>query len=1395
MEDTQLPEMQHLRLPEEIQAKIRSLYPGCKSGYDGILLLFIAHLAPGLKPLMLSGLMQKAHFKHTPAAFSVLVEHLIQRNALKKESNAYYPTAKVDTDLLQEWMATPLLAELREDLKKVARRLIQEARTAEKLPGNITPVCKMLRLMNEDELAWELLKIRQTYQKADRYSPSTYELAQRFLSFREQTHHELHKLPRRLQDAFLPGYYFDHALHKLPTLVPHEWWGEHLPADEYELRDYVALILFIALQTGRWELLSSLEDIEYDVFFNKSGLAIHDLLSELYKWQGGKWSALGTLLNKLAGDRRSLDYFLKGNTDFLPLHALLSPLILIAFLKVKNIHPDNLHDISTWMLKLWGLKSKPFFNNAADARIADFRTEQISWQHSLPIDFLPKALALTKRDSLPAMAEKEAADMYQACINLWENGLGLYAFYMANALLCLPLYTEAQYDKLNTILNSRPDLPRFCKIATLSGTYDKFLEDLENLAKSTAEGAPIQPKRILWKLYAEPGTLCIKRFSALAQKKKSNGKYSPGQRIFIPNLMRGNYEDYRSEADDRFLDILRSEDSYYVWHCTYDAPVSVPTLSKLCGNPNIVLCKDAKETPIELVAIPPRLKLKKTKDKITLSVEGCREEDVQLHHLGENKYGIITPRREHEQFCKLIEEQSGKSQISFPLSYRDKLLERLYAFASSFELTGDIGSNSIKEQKAQYRAVVQMRGQDGALSGSLRLELFPGGPLVASGSGEKQFFVRQKNQTLLVHRSRPEEQEILQQLLNLCPTLAAELDAENNWLTPLNDTALSIVDELQACPPELLEVRWPEGAGLSIRKMQDYEAVSMSVSKSAADWLSIGGEVQVDEGKVVLLAELLRSLRESPGRYIKLDDTHFLRLSRNLERQLRTISALAQQPTGRGKKKQETLIPPATLLLLGQADGQEQLPNALHAPVQQLMQNYDTTPRLPHNLQASLRDYQTEGYRWMQRLMNCGLGACLADDMGLGKTLQVLSVLLARAADGPSLVVAPVSVCNNWVHEAARFTPTLNLSQLGTGDRQDSIHKLDKRDVLVCSYGLLVTERELLAGVKWNVVVLDEAQYIKNDLSRRAQAAVALSARCRIAATGTPIENSLAELRSIFDFLNPGLLGSREEFSRRFTSTPEQHKLLRRIVSPFILRRLKGDVLDELPPKTETTHYITLSEEERALYEATRRTALAEAQQSEDRFSILAQLMKLRRLCCHPQLALPESSLNSAKLEALLELADELRTAGHRALIFSQFTDMLAHVRAAFDTAGLSYCYLDGSTPQRKRAEEIQRFREGETDFFLISLKAGGTGLNLTSADYVILLDPWWNPAVEDQAADRAHRIGQQNPVTICRLVCTGTIEERVLKLHKDKRQLVDDVLNGEKKASPLSIKELTELI
>jgi len=466
----------------------------------------------------------------------------------------------------------------------------------------------------------------------------------------------------------------------------------------------------------------------------------------------------------------------------------------------------------------------------------------------------------------------------------------------------------------------------------------------------------------------------------------------------------------------------------------------------------------------------------------------------------------------------------------------------------------------------------------------------------------------------------------------------------------------------------------------------------------------------------------------------------------------------------------------------------------------------------PHGFHADLRHYQGEGLSWLQFLREYRLAGILADDMGLGKTVQTLAHLLVEKQSGrmdlPCLVVAPTSLLFNWFREAEQFSPDLTVMILHGPDRKRLFDQIVDYDVVITTYPLLPRDEQVLIKQMFHLIILDEAQIIKNPRTKATQAAFRLRGRHRLCLTGTPMENHLGELWSLFNFLLPGLLGSEKFFRRTYRVPIENHDdderrqaLIRRI-NPFMLRRTKEAVVSELPPKTYILRTVELEDRQRDLYETIRlalhrkvREAVRSSGLKRNRVVVLDALLKLRQVCCDPRLLKVEAAKGvnqSAKLNLLMDMLPEMIEEGRRILLFSQFTSMLALIELELHKRKIKYVMLTGSTVDR--ADPVTRFQDGEVPLFLISLKAGGMGLNLTRADTVIHYDPWWNPSVEAQATDRAHRIGQEKPVFVYRLITAGTVEEKILALQASKAGLADGLFGGGKAVSEMTATDLDGL-
>ena len=448
--------------------------------------------------------------------------------------------------------------------------------------------------------------------------------------------------------------------------------------------------------------------------------------------------------------------------------------------------------------------------------------------------------------------------------------------------------------------------------------------------------------------------------------------------------------------------------------------------------------------------------------------------------------------------------------------------------------------------------------------------------------------------------------------------------------------------------------------------------------------------------------------------------------------------------------------------------------------------------QVPEGLNGTLREYQKVGYNWFKVLDYLGLGGILGDEMGLGKTIQAIAYILSNKGS-KTLIVAPTSLTYNWISELEKFAPDLRVAAFNgvKDERREKFQNIGDYDVVITTYNLLRRDLDSYREIKFDCCLLDEAQFIKNANSQSAWAVKEINAARRFALTGTPMENSLMELWSIFDFIMPGYLYDEKRFSTRFNNklkdTPEIIGELNRLINPFIMRRKKKDVIKELPEKIEKTLVVHLDDEQKKVYKtyADHAVQLLEKKVKNEEFKtskieILSYITKLRQLCLDPSILIEDYSGGSAKMEAIMELLAQSVEGGHRILVFSQFTSVLKRIGVRLKAEGMAYSYLDGSVPSEKRIERVNAFNGGENPIFLISLKAGGTGLNLTSADIVIHFDPWWNPAVENQATDRAHRIGQENVVEVIRIIAKGTIEEKILILQENKKKLISDVMGDE---------------
>ncbi|MDC8770048.1 DEAD/DEAH box helicase [Roseateles albus] len=890
--------------------------------------------------------------------------------------------------------------------------------------------------------------------------------------------------------------------------------------------------------------------------------------------------------------------------------------------------------------------------------------------------------------------------------------------------------------------------------------------------------------------------------------------------ITLTKLKKSGAADARDNAVLRHIErsVYGGANSYQI-----DGPQAAVAL---IGHPALMFA-DAPGQWVELVEAQPELEVLKRPRKDESGKETGEEQfEFRIHpalvgvepprlfgYFGSNHEAEAARRdslrilRDGPQRARLIRISSAQRRVAelvaqgwaVPVSATAELGAALQVLSGLFQLHSDAEAGQMVAGDSRLHARLFPLG-DG-LQLQLVAQPFGGfGPAVTPGQGRARLMCMHEGVSLATERDLAAEHAARLTVLDALPFLDPELGPESPWMLADAEEALRAVEVLPGLPG-IAALDWPKGRPLRVTPVAS-QSLTVQVS-SGRDWLGLNGEAQLDEGRVIGLQELLTLARASRSRFVRLGEGEYLALSEQLRQQLRDLDALGQV------KKDQLQLPHAVASWLDETlidmavDGDK----SWHSRMDALAGAAALQPALPPGLRAELRGYQMEGYAWMTRLAQAGLGACLADDMGLGKTVQTLALLIDRAELGPALVLAPTSVCGNWLEETATFAPGLRATVYGEdADRAGLIEAAGPGDVLVVSYALAQIDGDLFASKQWATLVMDEAQALKNAATKRAKSVAEFKADFRLALSGTPVENRLADLWSIMNLINPGLLGSAAQFSERFATPIEKHQdaparqRLRRLVSPFLLRRTKTQVLQDLPARTEIVHLVQPSSEEKSFLEALRRSAqdaVASAAKNGQAapMQVLAELMRLRRAACDPRLVAPELGLVGSKLGEFERIVRELVDGSHKALVFSQFTDFLKILAERLDSMGVKYQYLDGSTPAAERTKRVAAFQRGEGEVFLISLKAGGFGLNLTMADYVLIVDPWWNPAAEDQATGRAHRMGQKRPVTVYRLVTAGSVEERIIDLHRDKRGLADGILEGQEEATVLDAQALAALL
>ena len=991
-----------------------------------------------------------------------------------------------------------------------------------------------------------------------------------------------------------------------------------------------------------------------------------------------------------------------------------------------------------------------------------------------------------------------------------KNNFAMFSLYEQNHLFLqahfyaeLVLSENPDNEKCTEFLQIITPFPkfRFLNLLKPKEEWEYKLDSLISLVttNNTVSGKiEADEKRLIW--YFNPTSFSL---TPIEQKVLKNGKWSKGRNIALSRLYKRDEKlDYFTPKDWTVVGagIIENKEWYsYGPDYYFDYNKAIPAL---IGHPAVYLESD-HDIHIELVKGYAELKINEAKGYFSISLsQHDTKTGIIVKKETENRYQVIS----YDNECVKLAELLSKSGLRIPSEQKDKIVSILKNSSEKFHIHSNIADKRIPIIKGNPTPILHLIPMKDGLKVNLLVR-----PLGRSGfysrpaHGDSNTIVtsvdkKGKETRKNVKRNKKTEKELSEIIIKSISLLADANSGSDEWIFDEIKDCLELLCEIEQFSKEnKLTVEWPKGESLKFKQSITEKNLSLKI-KGSQDWFEYSGDIKFDDGLVVDLKYILDHLNSDSSRFIQLENKHYIALTDKLKKQLSELKSVSE-------KNRVHFLNTKFLRELSEESEEKELDDIWKQHINNLQKQKRHNPKIPSTLQAELRDYQQDGFKFMSKLANWGIGGCLADDMGLGKTVQSIALLLEKASKGPALVIAPTSVCFNWLDELNRFAPTLKPHYLASSNNRTKLIKsLSKMDVLVTSYGILQVNEEILCSKKWETVILDEAQAIKNPNTKRWKAAVKLSGRNRFALTGTPIENHLGELWSIFKFLNPGQLGSANLFKQRFLTPIENDRnspvkrTLKTIITPFVLRRLKSDVLSELPPKTEQTIVIEPSAKEMAFYEAVRTKAKENINKintegSGNRFSILAEITKLRQACCHSCLVDDKIDIENGKIKTFLTILERLKENNHKTLVFSQYVRFLNIIKKELQSNGFTFQYIDGSTPPKNRKKAVEDFQNGEGDLFLLSLKAGGTGLNLTAADYVIHLDPWWNPAVEDQASDRAHRIGQDRPVTIYRLIMKNTIEEKIIALHKNKRNLAADILGGTDIASKISEEELLKLI
>ncbi len=943
-----------------------------------------------------------------------------------------------------------------------------------------------------------------------------------------------------------------------------------------------------------------------------------------------------------------------------------------------------------------------------------------------------------------------------------------------------------KYEKrmLDSVFGSKPVLGLLKVKAPWELVIERLLDSESKLERPSDE----TERRIMYQIQADGDSVELREQNRLRSGKWGVGKPMPLNRFISGNESVMDRDDQGVLADLRFTQSNRLTVGIVLPH--------------MVGSDRVFTNEFTPNRRVTIEMQQPYIMVERTEEGFHLQSNVQFQEllsPTSVYHRDDAMHYIYFPMKNHER--SVLRELL--SVTDFPADAEPKLRKLLPMLRNVIEIHSDLIPDERELPIIPGQTSLLIRLTPDPVSQTLfdadvMVRPLNAGRITATpGQGDKVIIDENDEGRFRVERQMEGETQSLAILLDYCNIHNIKLNGNLNG----HLTTMQVLDLLAFVSShlEMSSVEWPEGERLKMRSMS---GAQWNISlKNRGRWFEVEGNVRIDDNEIITAQQLLHAISGSHGGYVQLMNGDYLWLSEKLRQQLDTLESITTQTDGHA-----TIPTLHTGILAKLLHGEIDIEH--DSELNDMKERIEAADKMkilvPEELNATLRPYQKDGYEWLMRLSEWGAGACLADDMGLGKTIQTIAFLLKMAKKGPSLVIAPASVVSNWKKEIERFAPTLkpyNMSEYY--DRRPMVEEATSQDVLICTYGLLVTQASLINSRKWNVACLDEAHNIKNRGTKTSAACMDIQATHRIILTGTPVQNHLGELWNLFQFINPGLLGTYEQFSQKYIIPIEnmeersRQTQLQSMVAPFMLRRTKQAVVKELPDKTEINLSVELTQQEMAIYEVIRREAEQKFKEEGEQLSVnaLAEITRLRRTACSCELTDPTWSGGSSKVTTFMELVQNIVDGGHTVLVFSQFTGFLALIQRALDEVKLPYFYLDGSVPIKQREQLVTDFQKGKRPIFLISLKAGGVGLNLTAANYVIHLDPWWNPAIEQQATDRAYRIGQTQAVTVYHLISQHTIEEKILRLHESKRALSESILEGADKNHRLTAKDMLDML